>query len=229
MTLAMTLVLRFGLDPAAGAGIRNVSSYYRPARAISGALPSARRRIVDARPSTEARTPWSCVYSGPSTKARIPCSHPAATLDNTAARELLHPALLLLERNTVHARRVHVRCESLRPVLREIPGHRAIRQPQAGAIRRHRQHASHQTGLLDLAGVQCLGLVRSAEFTRRDPARCAGHAGIAINIVDVYVVDDGRAIDEDVILVSAIEPAPPPGTEGFKRRQRHPSERAESE
>src|SRR5580704_13095654 len=82
----------------------------------------------------------------------IPSSGPAADVSRTEvrSRDLLHAALLLLERDMIHARRLHASRKALCPRLCEVPAHGAVRHSQAGSIGRHGEHSMHQPSLLTL-------------------------------------------------------------------------------
>jgi len=169
--------------------------------------------------------------------AEIPASTGAAEVPRTRAaalaevrsRDLLHPALLLIERDMIHARRLHTARKTLCPRLWEIPAHGAVRHPETGSIRRHREHSMHQPSLLNLTLIETREAGAPAKFTGIHAGNAARYPRIAINISDVDVVDNRGVISVEAIPEPTVETSAPPGVEYFKGGQRHPPNSAKTE
>src|SRR5262249_43082091 len=122
----------------------------------------------------------------------IPCSRRAPT------RKLLHISLLLRKWSTLHGSRLVVREEPLVRSLRQAACiHRAIGDPQAGAIGRYRQATLHEASAADLGSAHRREPARvPAEFSRAHARDSVRHPGVAIYVGDVDVVHHRRVIHE---------------------------------
>src|SRR5579871_1477968 len=145
-------------------------------------------------------------------------------------RKLLHPALLIRERDVAHCRRLHMAGECRRAALREIAVRRTIRHLQARSPGRHWNRSMHQPRRLNLRMAE-RGDLRSiaSELIGRSSAHAAWYARVAIGIRDVDVVYDRGPARKTAPAESRIKAAPIPGMEYFKGRERHPTQSAESE
>jgi hypothetical protein len=185
-----------------------------------------------------AAGPWAigADASGRRVAAEIPASTEAADVPRTASvyearpRDLLHPALLLFERDVIHARYLHsAPSKALCPRLWEVPAHRAVRHSETGSIRRHREHSMHQPSLLNLTLIETCELSAAAKFASVHSSNAALDSRISINIDDVDVIDNRSVIPVKAVPEAAVEASAPPGMADLKGSQRHPSNSAKPE
>lgn len=162
----------------------------------------------------------------------IPISAPAAEVPRTEIRprDLLHPALLLFERDMIHARRLHAAPgKALCPRLWEVPAHGAVRHPETRPIGRHGEHSMHQPSLLNLTLIKTREAGAPAKFTSIHSGNAAREPRIAVCIDDIDVVDNRGVISVEAVPEAAVKASAPPGMEYFKGSQRYPTNSTKTE
>ena len=170
--------------------------------------------------------------SSPATSARIRSR--GARRSTEAARRLAkalrHDTLLLIERRSLYLRLLIAAEEPVVPCLRERAGvNLTIGESQARSVWCNRSHSAHQPSVADLLTVEASKpAMLPAEITRIHASDSIHNPGIAVDIRDIHVVDDGRVVETAAVAPAAESPAPP-RMERLKRSERHPADIAKSE